>query len=252
MSALDPVNTSVGDICLEALKEAGVVGFGQTALAGQIVETQSRLQWMLQQWARKRFLIYHLVTLSVTSTGALSYTVGPGGQIDTGVGSSRPDKIESAFLRQLTQSQPNQIDYPLELLQSMEDYNRIALKQLMSFPSIAFYDPAMPLGNLFAWPVPQANIYGLFITVKAQIPTVFASLATKLVLPYEYYAGMLYPLAMRMRARYQIPSFPGDNLPGLAKDALATLRGANTAIARLQTGDLNQPGLYNIFSDRFY
>lgn len=252
MTTLDPVNTTVGDICLSALQEAGVVGFGQTALGGQLVEAQARLQWMLQQWARKRWLIFHLVTLNVVSTGALSYTVGPGGQIDTGVGSSRPDKIESAFLRQLTQSQPNQIDYPLELLQSMEDYNRIALKQLKSFPSIAFYDPAMPLGNLFAWPVPQPTIYGVYITVKAQLPTVFANAAVKFALPYEYYAAMLYNLAIRLRTRYQIPSFPGDSLPGQARDSLATLRGANTAIARLTTGDLNQPGQYNIFSDRFY
>src|ERR1035437_3011327 len=188
MSILDPVATSVGDICLSSLQEAGVVGFAQTALAGQIVEAQARLQWMLQEWARKRWLIYHLVTAGVTSTGALSYTVGPGGQIDTGTGSSRPDKIESAFLRQLTQSQPNQIDYQLELLQSMEDYNKIGLKQLKSFPSVVFYAPAFPQGNLLPWPVPQASIYGVFVTLKAQIPTVFSNQAIKFVLPFEYYS----------------------------------------------------------------
>lgn len=252
MSDLDPVNTTVGDICQAALKEAGVVGFQQSALAGQITEAQARLQWMLQEWARKRWLIYHLVTLDVTSTGATSYTMGPGGDIDTGVGSSRPDKIESAFLRQLTQSQPNQIDYPLELLQSMEDYNRIALKELKSFPSVVFYDPDFPLGKLFVWPVAQANIYGVFVTVKAQLPTVFVNQAVKFALPYEYFSAMVYNLAIRMRTRYQIPSFPGDALPGMAKNSLNVLRGANTAIARLTTGDLNQPGLYNIFSDRFY
>lgn len=251
MSTLDPSNTTVGDICLEALKEANVVGFAQTALAGQIVEAQARLQWMLQEWARKRWLIYHLVTLNVVSTGALSYTVGPGGQIDTGVGSSRPDKIESAFVRQLTQSQPNQIDYPLNLLQSMEDYNRIQLKQLQSFPAYVFYDPGFPLGSLYGWPVAQVNIYALYVTLKAQLPTSFANLAVKLNLPYEYYLCMLYNLAIRMRARYNIPSFPGDALPGLAKNSLATVRGANTAIARLQTDvpARDQRGSYIIFSD---
>lgn len=252
MTALVPTNTTVGDICLAALQEAGVVGFGQTALATQTTDAWARLQWMLQEWARKRWLVYHLETKLKTSTGAVSYTVGPGGDIDTGVGSSRPDKIESAFLRQLTQSQPNQIDYPLELLQSMEDYNRIALKQLQSFPTAVFYDPAFPLGNLYTWPVPQASIYAVAITIKAQLPTVFSSLATVLSLPYEYYSALLYNLAWRLRARYQIPTFPGDTLPGLAKNSRNVLRGANTAIARLSPGEVNRPGQYNIFNDRFY
>lgn len=253
MAVLDPVNTTVGDICTAALSEAGVVGFGQTALAGQIIDAQARLQWMLQEWARKRFLIFHLVTLGVTSTGAQTYSVGPGGDIDTGVGSSRPDKIEMGFFRQLTQSQPNQIDYSLELLQSMEDYNRIALKQLGSFPQAVFYDPGMPLGSLYIWPIPQASIYGVYVTLKAQLPTVFANTSVVFNLPYEYYSAMLYNLATRLRTRYQIPSFPGDTLPGMAKDSLNALRGANTAIARLVSNVPagRQRGSYNIFSDTF-
>lgn len=252
MSALEPANTSVQDICLAALNEAGVVGFGQTALQQQTLDAWARLQWMLQEWARKRWLIYHDVTKLVVSTGALSYTVGPGGDIDTGATSSRPDKIESAFLRQITQSQPNQIDYPLELLQSMEDYNRIALKQLTSFPTAVFYDPGFPLGNLYPWPVPQSSIYSIGITLKEQLPTVFSSLSITFSLPYEYYSAMVYNLALRLRTRYQIPGFPGDTLPGRAKDSLNVLRGANTAIARLTTAGINRPGQYNIFNDRFY
>lgn len=252
MSDIIPTSTTVGDICLNALREAGVVGFQQSALPGQIIEAQARLQWMLQQWARKRWLVPFNVTTVIPSTGALTYSVGPGGDFDTGAGSSRPDKIEYAMLRQLTQSQPNQIDYPLEILQSMEDYNRIALKQLNSFPSVAFYNPTFPLGELFVWPVAQASIYGVGATFKMSLPVSFANTSAVFELPYEYYAAMLFQLAIRLRSRYNIPSFPGDTLPGLAKDALAVLRGANSAIARLTTGDLNQPGLYNIFSDRFY
>lgn len=252
MSVIEPVNTTVGDLCLASLQEAGAVGFMQTAIGGQITEAQARLQWMLQQWARKRWLIYALKTYEVVSTGALSYSVGPGGDIDTGSTSSRPDKIESAFLRQLTQSQPNQIDYPLEILQSKEDYNRIALKELKSFPSVVFYDPSFPRGQLYAWPVPQANIYAVEATFKEQLPTVFANTSVVLSLPFEYYGAILYNLAMRLRTRYGIPSFPGDTLPGMARDSLNVLRGANSAIARLTTGDLGQAGLYNIFSDRFY
>jgi len=253
VSNIDPAATSIGDIITAALKESGAIGVGQTPLAEDTTDAWARLQWMLQEWARKRWLVYHLVTLSKTSTGAQSYSIGPGGDLDTGANSMRPDKLESAFLRQLVQSQPNQIDYPLDILQSMEDYNKIALKQLVSFPGVIFLDASWPLGRVYPWPVPQANIYAVHVTIKAQLPVVFQTLSDAFALPYEYYNAMVLNLAMRLRSKYGIRTMPGDLLPGLAKDSLNALRGANTNIARLQMPvDLVRNGIYNIFSDRSY
>lgn len=277
MSELDPTTTTVRDICSAAIRESGALGTGQTALAEDINAVWARMQWMLQQWQRKRFLVYHLVTYLLPSTGAQFYTIGPGGNINTDVASdqwnaqfgpqfgsgaaagqqsrksSRPDKLESAFLRQITQSQPNQIDYPLGMLHAREDYNRIALKQLVSFPGWYFYDAAWPLGLLYPWPVPQANNYALGVTFKEQLPVSFPNLSITLTLPYEYYAALLYNLALRARAYYAFPTYPGDMLPGLAKDSLAVLRGANAAIAQLSIpADLSRPGIYNVFSDQSY
>lgn len=252
MAAQQPANTTLQDLCSEALHTCGLLGLGQTANAEDINRAWTHLQWMLQEWERKRWLIYHLVTLSIVSTGARTYTVGPGGDIDTGVDSVRPVKLESAFLRQLVNSQPNQVDYPLELLGSMEDYNKIALKGLSSFPGTIFLDTGWPLGTIYPWPVPQASIYSVHITVVAQLPSSFATPAAVFNLPYEYYSAMHFNLAMRLRAAYQIGSFPGDTLPMLAKNGLATLRGANTQIARLVVPDMNRSLIYNIFSDRYY
>lgn len=253
MAQQSPANTTVQDLVTASLKEAGVLGVGQVALAEDSNDAWARLQWMLQQWERKRWLVYHLKTYVHTSTGAVTYSVGPGGDIDTGVGSVRPAKLESVFLRQLVQSQPNQIDYTLDLLQSMEDYNQIALKQLQNFPMCAYYDPGWPLGTLYVWPVMQASIYAAGITVLEQLPASFPTLATVINLPYEYYAAIIYNLALRLRPKYQIPSYPGDPLVALAKDSLNVLRGANTQIARLlMPSDLNRNGIYNIFSDRNY
>src|ERR1700749_5311714 len=84
-----------------------------------------------------------------------------------------PARMESGFLRQIAPppSQDdtgnpyggNLIDYPMTLLQSREDYNRIALKTLQSFPGYLFYDSAWPIGVLYPWPIPQANIYELHV-----------------------------------------------------------------------------------------
>lgn len=279
MSQLDPQRTTASDICSAALKDSGAFGVGQTPLAEDISDAKARLQWMLQQWERKRWFIFHLVTYScvaqVDPTGQFQgkqfYTVGPGGDFNTdltrrpweseynsnfGPGyavSARPNRIESAFLRQITMSQPNQIDYPLTQLNSMEDYNRIALKGLSSFPGYFFYDTSWDMGLLYPWPIPQAHIYEVHISVRCQLPPMFTEAANLIELPWEYYNAMVLQLAIRLRPKYGILAQQGDTLANQAKDALNTIKKSNFQIARLQMpGDLTRPQLYNIFSDRLY
>lgn len=238
------MTTTPSDIILQSLKDAGTLGVGQSALAEDMNDAFRKLNWMIAQWARKRYLVYHLVQVGFTSTGAQSYTVGPGGNYNVAV---RPDKLEAAFFRQLVQSQPNQIDYPLELLQSMEDYSRIALKQLQSFPSYIFYDSGWPLGTIYPWPVPQANLYSVFIIIKEQLAQ-FTSLAQTIDLPPEYMAALQFNLTIRLWPAYK--QAPDATIVALAKDALNVLRGANTQIARLtMPDDLTRPGVYNPYSD---
>lgn len=262
---LDPSKLTVGDLCGQSLRECGAIGAGQTPTGQDLEEAQFLLQTMLQQWQNQRWLVYHLVTMSATATGQQVYTVGPGGSIDTNaqsdlspaLASQRPDRIESAFLRQLQNQPPNQIDYPLVQLPSMEDYNRIALKSLVSFPGWYFYDPAWPLGKLNVWPVPNASIYGVFISIKEQLPASFASQASIFNIPYEYYAAMLYNLAERLRPKYGIPAPPPqiDTIKIQARLGRMVVRGSSTAIANLvmprEVLGRRRDG-YNIFSDQFY
>jgi hypothetical protein len=279
LSQLDPQRTTGNDICLAALKDCGAFGVGQTPLAEDISDAKARLQWMLQQWQNKRWFIYHLVTYSCVAQtdprgqfqGKQAYTVGPGGDFNTNLRhrpqtsefdghfggsyatSARPNRIASGFLRQITLSQPNQIDYPLTQIFSMEDYNRIALKGLSSFPGYFFYDTSWDLGLLYVWPIPQAHIYEVHISAKEQLPPMFAMAANLLDIPWEYYNAMVLQLAIRLRPKYGILAQQGDTLSGQAKDALNTIKKSNFQIARLQTpGDLARPQLYNIFSDRMY
>lgn len=262
---LDPQNTSYNDLAQAALTECGAFGLGRRPRAEDVSKAVSRMLWMLQQWERKRWLVYHLVNLAVVSTGEISYFIGPGagtfGGFETGANSVRPAKIESAFVRQLQQpgiqsqnSIPNNVDYRLAIMQSREDYDKITLKTLKAGPGEAiFLDSAWPLGNVYVWPVPQAAIYEIHVTVREQLPTNAPSFAYTFTLPYEYYAAIMYNTAMRLRGPYQIATFPGDPLPGMARDSLAVLRGPNTQIAKLRMPtSIMRRGLYNIFSDRPY
>ena len=234
------------DIVTQSLKKAGVLGVGQTPLAEDTNDALLDLNDMIAQWARKRWLMWHLLDVHKVSTGAMSYTVGVGGDFNT----PRPDRLEAAFFRQLVQSQPNQVDYPLELIESRETYNNIALKSLSTFPTSIFYDAAYPLGVIYPWPVPQATIYEIHLTVKDTL-TQFSSLTQTINMPPEFIAAMKFNLAIRLRQAYMLPVDPA--LVALAKDSLAVIRGANTQIPTLvMPSDLIRPGLYNVYSDQFY
>lgn len=242
------MTTTVLDIVTLALKDCGALGVGQTALPEDANDAFTKLNWMLAQWNRKRWLVYHLIDKQITSTGAQFYSIGPSGADITM--SERPDKLESAFFRQLVQSQPNQIDYPLEILQSHEDYNNIALKSLVSFPSYVFYNPAYPNGNLFPWPIPQPDIYALWFTFK-EILAQFTSLAQVIVLPTEYMAALHYNLVIRLYPQYSRADPTFQINVQLAKDSLNVIRESYTAISRLQMPtDLVRPGIYNPYSDQ--
>lgn len=242
--ATDPLDIiTPQDIITLALKSAGVLGIGQTASYEDINDSFTLLNFMLAQWNKKRWLVYVLKTYGVQCVGKFFYTVGPGGDINC----PRPDRLEDAFFRQNIPSMPNQIDYPLELIESRETYNKIALKQLNSFPSYIFYESDYPLGRIYPWPLPS-NLYEVFISIKAHLYR-FTSLAQEIQLPPEYHAAILYNLSNRLRTAFQLP--PDMAVVSLAKDALNVIRGANAQVSRLRMPtDLIRPGIYNPYSDQ--
>lgn len=240
-----PADVTPGDIVDLSLRDAGIIGVGQTALAEDANRALTRLNWMLDQWAYERWFVYHLVTLGVVSTGAQTYDIGNGATafpVDV-----RPDRLEAAFLRQ-TNTGSLQVDYPLQLIQARETYNNISLKSLVSFPTYLFYDSDWPIGTLYPWPVPQASIFSLYVTFKALLSE-FPDLATPIVLPPVYFKALHTNLAVVLRDAYDLP--PKPVAIAQAKVALNVLRKANTQIPRLQMPDgLSNRGHYNIFSDQ--
>ena len=254
MAVLDPVNTTMGDLVGEALKVSGRLGLGQVALAEDTTLGWTYLQWMLQQWQTKRFHVYRLTSVSFVSTGAASYTIGPAGNFNLGTSDTaqRPTKIESAFVRDVNVG-GTPPDDPLIILKSREDYNRISVKALSSKPTHLFYDPVMPLGVLYFWPLPTAVIYELFVTIRQQLPFKFLNQAVVITLPFEYYWAIVTNLGMMLRTRYGIRTWAGDTLPGQAKEALKAIKDSSVAIPELEMpGELvgGHSG-YNIFSDSY-
>lgn len=225
-----------------ALKQVGVLGVGQTASAEDTADSFKLLNMMLAQWSVKRNVVYQIVDISCSATGAQTYTVGAGGDFNT----PRPAKLFGAYCRQFN-APGMPVDYPLDLLQSITDYSRISTKTIGSMPSAVWYDPQMPLGVLHTWPVASAGyeIHILSLTPLAK----FATPYDDITLPEVYEEALMYNLAGRLYALYGLQ--PNPVVIALASASLATVRQSNLQVATLcMPGGLTGRGAYNVYSDR--
>lgn len=230
-----PIPT-VTDILSIALRKAGIVGIGEAIETTVLNDAFSDANDLLAQWQRNRYLVYHLVDYSKVSTGATSYSVGRG--MDFNI-SPRPDRAESGFFRIL--NSPNSafaVDIPMDIIPSMEDYNRIAVKNLGlttggvggSISWRVFYDPAWPVGVLKPWPIAQAALYEIHVTFKETLNR-FRTLQDQVNLPPEYSPALKFCLARVLRASYQMP--PDTEINHFARRALNAIRLANVAVPTL-------------------
>jgi|SRR5579862_9457508 len=277
---------TTGDLITFTLRLSNVNGQGQTPSAQDSNDGLTLLQSLMASWQRRRWLVWDLADTSVISTGAMSYTVGPGGDFSI----TRPDKIDSAFARMLPGSSqgiggdfsidfsndfningglitvipgwnlptspvglapgtywddggilaltpgqpplsqgsgPTFIDYPLAIISAREEYNRIAIKGLSTFPSAAFYDAAFPTGSVYFWPVPPAGQFELHIATKGVLP-VYTTLTDDLNLPPEYVEALIWTLAVRFAVMFGTAPMPAH--VGAMQQALSVLRMANVQI----------------------
>ena len=221
--------STVGDLLTTVLKASGILGIGQSANPDDVTTGLDLLRALMAQWQKKRWLVYVEQTVSVAaSTGAQTYSIGPGCDFDV---AGRPDRISRAYIRILAGAQaPNQVDVPVAVIDSREDYALIGLKSLPTIPAAVYFETGYPTGQVYFWPVPPAAQYGLFLVVKLPLPT-YVSTADPLAVPDEYIEAMLWSMCVRMQMSYGLQARP-DHIAA-ASVALNTLRQANAQVPQL-------------------
>jgi len=144
--------TTARDLCVDALKESGQLGVGQTPLAEDINDAFTRMQRMLASWQKQRWLVPSLQEFQLTADASTYYTVGLGGDVNI----IPPSDIKGGYVVQRnTGSTP--VSLPLKKIFSYEDYIRITVKELQSLPTYFFYDNQYPLARLYPWPIPNSR-----------------------------------------------------------------------------------------------
>lgn len=153
--------TTARDVITQAQRDCGVLGIGQTMNAEDTNDALIRLQNMVAQWQKKRWLQPSLFDIAMPGNGERSNQIGNGQYWNT----PRPDKIRAAYF---LNSNSAQVSFSLWPINSYEEYAKIILKDLNSFPTRFFYDGAYPYGNVFVWPIPSSQ-YEVHLIIPSQL-----------------------------------------------------------------------------------
>lgn len=232
-----------------AQRACGILGQGQTALPQDLTDAQNFLTQLMMQWRQKRWLVFRLdsVDWPITS-GQGTYTIGPANPpavtnpVTPDVivnGNYRPANIQSAYLRLntgvggTTGNYP--LDFPVQILESREQYDAIRLKALQSWPSAIYYDPQIPNGVLNIWPVPIQQNFSFHLGFQQAIDLAAEgsqSLDLDTILPTESQLAIVWNLGLQLAVAYKLP--PDPQLQAAARASLHTLRMVNFALRPLE------------------
>lgn len=174
--------TTAADIINQALKDIEVIGEAETASSETLADALTALNQMLALWAVDGMYVYAQTETSFTPNGALSYTVGTGGVVNI----ARQNQIDYAYWRS------GDVDYPIRLLNTFEEYQSIGYKTIGTQPEWAYYLPSYPLGVLYLFPQPSTGTVKL--TTRVEFPVVAAA-ANTLSIPPEFEMVVRYSLA---------------------------------------------------------
>lgn len=174
---------TAADLINAFLRKLRVIDIDSTADATQLANGLAALNMVVDAWNAEKISLFQEGELTaLTLTGATSYTIGSGGDLNV----TRPDRILSAYYRLSSQDYP-----PLRIVNKVE-WDRLPNKTEAGVPELLWYDMAYgstARGVLHLWPNPSSG--SLILTAATPI-TEFAATSTTVSLPPGYRAALIY------------------------------------------------------------
>ena len=226
-------------IIARSMRLIGAIGTGEDASAAELADGLVALNSMLDSWSIQRLYVYQIKQQSFTfSPGVGSYEIGPGALWNT----ARPAEIQSAF------SRINNIDTPITVTKERSVYDDLSTKNIINtaWPSLVYYEAAMPIGTLWFYPKPsQAST--VFLDTWAPLPSFNAY--DDVSLPPGYERAIVYSLAIEFAPEFG--KQPSSLVADIAKGAKAAIKERNLPEPVMSASIFVGRGGYNIISDGF-
>jgi hypothetical protein len=190
------------DLIRATLRLIGAISSSETPNADESSDALEALNLMLGSWGASRFLSKNTQTITHTLTGAASYTIGSGGDIDT----IRPSAIFTAYYTL------GGLDYPLQVL-DYKTYSEIGTKNIGAIPEYVVLKPDYPLSTIYLFPVPANGT----LTLDNVRPATDLTLADDLPYPPEWIRALKFNLAIEIAPEFGFTVAP--ELVAMAKES---------------------------------
>jgi hypothetical protein len=193
--------------------------------------------------------VYDLVANK--GTPANPYTIGPGGDFDTGT-AARPMLLNGASLL-LNSTAPYPTEIPLAIITD-DMFQAIQQKGLLnSLPQTIYYNPTVPLGTITLWNVPNTSENDLVLYTD-QLTANFSVLNAAYVCPPGYAKVFRLNVAKALLPFYGavVGREISDDIKHDADEALKDIKLSNVKMVDLAMDPAFTPfpgGGYNIFTD---
>ena len=230
--------TTARDIIKSALRKIAVLGAGSSLSNEEAQDGLDLLNGILSEWSAAGGLIFNETSETFNLTGAISYTVGSGGDFNT----SRPTQITSLF------TSSGGIDYIAHEYSSAQ-YASLAYKNAEGYPDIYYYDNNYPLGTIYLYPKPTGVSTITINSVKEL--TSFTTLDAAFSMPAEYRIALEHNLAVYIAPEYEKEaSITIQRVAKRTKNAILTQNNHNRRNIATLDVPCSTRGVFNIYTGR--
>lgn len=229
-------SVTVRDLCIDSLREIGVVAPGIDLTADDADVAVVRLNQVFDNYnAMKEASYVERFDTFTFIPNQQDYTIGPAVTLsDFTIANARPDTLQWANV--ILDNVSPTVRNPINIM----DYQWWASTSVRgvtsTFPTGVYYEPDWPAGVLHFWPVPTAA-YGLEIVTSNTFAQV--TINDTLNLPSGYQNAIMLTLAEDLAPAFGRPLHP--KTVERASQARARIYAANEFVPTLRTQDAGMP-----------
>ena len=211
-----------------SLRGINAIASGETPTADEMMDGLEAMKIMLRSWSAEDIMVYSISQDTLAMTGASSYTIGSGGDVDT----TWPETIKGAVVDG---------DYDLRIIG--EAKYRSLSRNSSSIPGYLYYNPVYPLGVLYPYGTGGSSM--VIDSLKALTDP--ATLTTEVEFQTSYDAAIKWNLMVHLAPEFG--KNPSPIVLKMAHDSKKAIKSKNAA-NQINEADLSHlgrsGGYYNI------